>query len=193
MTMDAEHLSILKRRASELSKRPVKEDPSAWLDVLEVAVAGRRLGLEVRHVQQIVPNQGMCRLPQEGGALLGLVNSRGSAVPVADLAALLGDSEPDAGRDFIVLIDGASPVGVLVDAVSIVRRVHAHDVRARSSGPPGDVLERGLTPDDLVVLDGDVLLADPRLHHRSGHEHLPEHPMISDKSLQERHAPHDHR
>lgn len=179
MTNHTDQLALLQRRASELAKRPLVEDRTPSVELLEVSVAGRRLGFEGRHIQQILPNNGMCRLPRNSGALLGLVAARGSAVPVADLGALLGDSEPKRERGFIVLIDGPAPVGLLVDEVSSVRRVPAHDVRARPTGSPGGELERGLTLDGLVVLDTDLLLVDPRLYPHSDHEHSGDAPAHS--------------
>lgn len=185
---------LLRRRAAELAKRPEDEDRRPVVELLVVVLDGRRLGLEGRHVQQIVPNQGLCRLPGDSGALTGLIAARGAAVPVADLGSLLVGSAPDLSRGLVVLIDGGSPVvGVLVDEVEAVVRVPADDIRPRPEPWSSGAAERGITPDDVVVVDTVGLLADPRL--------LPEpaSPLGTTSAparsniVRESHGQHDHR
>lgn len=193
MTADTDTRALLRRRAAELAQRPPGEDRTPSLDLLVVVVGGRRLGFESHRVQQILPNQGLCRLPAECDALLGLVPARGVAVPVADLGSLLTGSAPDRERPYLVLIDGAAPLGLLVDEVTTVLRLPTHEVRARPEASPGTSMERGMTPDDVVVLDVDLLLTDPRVQPRPDHERPPEPATPAPGTLQENHAHLDHR
>lgn len=187
MTRAEETATVLRRRTAALARPHAEPDQDPTSDVLVVTVAGRRVGLDGRHVSQVLPGRGLCRLPHGCGALTSLVSSRGSAVPVADLGLLLGEEARDS-RSYVVLLEGDLPsVGVLVDAVHEVRAVpdpHVRPVAGRDD--PG--VEVGVTPDGLVVLDVPRLLADPRLHPRGS---APDHTLTPHP--QESHVSDDHR
>lgn len=157
--------AVLRRRSVELAKQPVVEEQVPSRDLLLVRIGEARFGLDVSHVRQIVRNRSLCALPAGGGDLIGLVAARGEVVPVADLGSLLNLEQVVASRPYVVVVGGAlSSVGLLVDEVSAVVRVAENDVR----GTPGDgSVENGITPDGVVVLDAESLLADPRLNHRA--------------------------
>lgn len=180
--------AVLRRRTAALARPAVEPGRVATSDVLVVTVAGRELGLDGRHVSQVLPGRGLCRLPHGCGALTSLVSSRGSAVPVADLGRLLG-SEGSGSRSFVVLLTGdAPPVGVLVDAVHEMRAIAVTDVHPVPGALESTGVEVGMTADGLVVLDVARLLADPRLH---PHSSTPDHPRTPHP--QENHVSDDHR
>ncbi|QLG13046.1 chemotaxis protein CheW (plasmid) [Deinococcus sp. D7000] len=54
----------------------------------------RLLALPTRVVRQVVPVGALSPLPATGGSLLGLAPAQGRAVPVVNLAALLGVGRP---------------------------------------------------------------------------------------------------
>lgn len=179
--------AVLRRRSVELARPLTAADDTPTSDVLVVTAAGRRLGLDGRHVSQVLPGRGLCRLPHGCGALTALVPAGNGAVPVADLGRLLGATAEDSRR-YVVLLEGdAPPVGVLVDAVHEVRAIADRDVRPAPDAREG-ALETGITPDGLVLLDLPRLMADPRLHPRSSASDVPptSHP-------QESHVSDDHR
>lgn len=180
--------AVLRRRASVLARPLTKADHTPTSDVLVVTVAGRSLGLDGRHVSQVLPGDGLCRLPHGSGALTALVPARGGTVPVADLGVLLGATAEDS-RAYVVLLEGdAPPVGVLVDAVHEMRPVADSDVRPAPVTSGDGALETGITPDGLVLLDLARLLADPRLHPRSSSD-----TPTSPAPPQENHVQDDHR
>jgi chemotaxis signal transduction protein len=156
---------ILARRARELA-RPADPEPSGELvELLVVAVEnGARYALETRHVRAIVRNRGLARLPVGSGSLLGVIATRGDAVPVADLASLLDSARPDPHRRFVVVIDGAAPpLGLLVDEAQTVLHVPRARLRRGTrtdSSAPGVTV---LVPGGIVLLDAEAVLADPRL------------------------------
>jgi len=173
MTASPAHLSVLQRRAAELARPLADEDQTPVVDLVVVAVAGRRLAFRSGSVRQILRNGPLCRLPQGCGALIGLIAVQGSAVPVADLHSLLEDAAPDAGRPLIVLLDGPAPVGVLVDEALSVLSLRAREIRPRPPGSPSDSAEHGVTPDGVVVLDAETLLANRRLHPQPTSDQFP--------------------
>lgn len=179
---------ILRTRAELLARRPEQAESRPTRELLVVGVDGRRLGLEVQRVHQVLPNPGLCRLPAGSGELLGLVPARDGVVPVADLASMLGGAR-DGHRPFVVLLEGSAPVGLLVDAVEGVDIVEQRDVLPRRDGAAASAAERAITREGVVVLDTGVLLRHPGLtthpdHHPASVRSMPE---------QETHAPHDDR
>lgn len=132
----------------------------ATVEVVTVRVGARRYALEARHISRILRNSHLCRLPEDGGELVGLVVAGGEAVPVADLGSLLGLSGPDRSRPFLVLLGGADlPLGLLADEVESFG--HAVEATANESPDQTAPVERGITADGVVLLDGDALLAHP--------------------------------
>lgn len=171
-------LQLLERRAVALAE-PIDVGPQGpTLEILTVTLeGGRAYALETRHIAQILRNTRLCRLPAEGGELIGLTLVKGAAVPVADLGALLELSPPDPSRPFVLLLDGGHlPLGLLVDDVVSFGQLTEAEVRP-SAGEAADTrpVERGVTAGGLVLLDVDLLLAHARLK-RSGRTDRP-HPL----------------
>jgi chemotaxis signal transduction protein len=158
--VDAE---LLEQRAAELAVPFEPEDDTDLLDVVTVrVVGGGRYAFETRHVRRVVRNTGLCRLPGAAGKLLGLVLVNGDAVPVMDLAASLGLTQPDRTRAFVLLLDGGHPpLGLLVDEVESSRRLARAELTEVIDEPDGErSVERGITEDGVVLLDVELLLAD---------------------------------
>jgi purine-binding chemotaxis protein CheW len=157
---------ILERRARHLA-RPLEQAPdAAALDLLVVQVAPEgRFGLDVGAVLHIVHNEQLARLPGASRALVGVTVIQGEAIPVADLAHLVGLGAPRRQRPFVVVVGGAAgPVGLLVDQVVDVVAVPEHELRLLPGAPEGrGSLQRRVTPDGVVLLDTSALLADERL------------------------------
>jgi chemotaxis signal transduction protein len=154
---------LLERRAVALAQRPTQESVVASLEVVTVCVGGRRYAVEVRHISRILRTSHLCRLPEEGGELVGLVVAGGAAVPVADLGSMLGLTGPDRTRPFVVLLDGTDlPLGLLVDEVESFGHVVEMAAIASPDVPDQTApVERGITSDGAVLLDADALLAHP--------------------------------
>ena len=155
---------VLRRRAADLARPPAADDAPRTA-VVVVEVAGRRYALETGFVRQVVHNRGARRLPASATALVGLAQVRGDAVPLVDLAALLGLDDADLGRELVVVLDGRHPpLGLLVDAVLAADTVPDDDLTT-SPGAAGDAssLERAVLPDGVVLLDAETLLLDHRV------------------------------
>lgn len=162
---------LMERRAAALATAPqdAREGDTAGVVIVSVA-GGRRYAVQLEHVRRVVRNTGLCRLPASASELVGLVIVKGEAVPVADLGAVLGVSGTDAARPLVVVLDnGSSPLGLLVDEVIEAAQLPVGDVRRRDQHvSEGTALEVGIGPDGVVLLDGDLLLDDVRLNSRAG-------------------------
>lgn len=154
--------AVLDERARRLARQGPGTEAAPAVEALVVVAGGTRYALETRHVREVVRFAELRRLPAGAGLLRGLVAARGEAVPVADLAELLGGTEPAGAPTFVVVIDGpAAPVGLLVEEASDVIAVPAALLTRRDSGTASP--ELGVTPDGSVVLDALTVLRDPRL------------------------------
>ncbi len=85
--------------------------PSRFLIVVCDA-DGRRVALPAERVQALAPVPALTRVPGAPAALAGLTERRGAALPVLDLARLLGAGTTPPGR--MVLAEAGEPVGLLV-------------------------------------------------------------------------------
>lgn len=167
MSSLAEKQQLLERRAVKLARevRAGSDVPAPELSTFITLVSeDQRYAIEARYVVRILRNEKLCRLPGEAGELVGLVMAGGEAVPVADLASLLGVSLPDRSRPFVVLIDGLGPpLGLLADEIKS-DRMSAAGLGIAVMGSDADAcLERGVIADGTVLLDTARLLSDQRL------------------------------
>ncbi|MEZ4502904.1 MAG: chemotaxis protein CheW [Dehalococcoidia bacterium] len=108
---------------------------------------------DIQSAREIVPFEGVTRLPSLASWALGVMRIRGEVVPVADLCARLTGSEPDASRerigDRVIVVEvGEEVVGVLVDAVSEVLRVPSSQVQ-----PPPALIGAGSYVEGVIHVD----------------------------------------
>jgi purine-binding chemotaxis protein CheW len=92
-------------------------------EVLIVDAGGDRLALLATEVQEIIRPPVLTRVPHSPPNLLGVANLRGLVLPVVSLAGLLGSKPQAETRSTrVVVVNGLSPVGLLVDAVTSLTR-----------------------------------------------------------------------
>lgn len=127
--------------------------------VLVFRLAGEEFGVEIGAVREIVPvPERITRLPQAHAALTGVVNLRGTVLPLIDTRRRFG--LPARGVDetaqVLVLETGGAPVGFVVDTVVEVLRADPALIRpapgdpSRHPGPVSDLI--GLPEGRLVLL-----------------------------------------
>ena len=127
--------------------------------LLYLAVAGHRFCLRLGDVERLLPLMQVQRVPEGPDYLLGLMNLRGEAVPVLDLARRLNlpAAAPYSLDTPVVLVSlGTLRAGLVVDEVQGVRAVPRAALR-------GDALFRdGLPPvlSAVTSAEGTTLLLD---------------------------------
>lgn len=109
------------------------------MKALTFALRGQAYGLPIEPVREIIGLGEVTPVPMMPAYLRGVMNLRGSVVPVIDLAArlALGPAQ-DSERSCILIVecpadDGVHLVGVLVDAVQEVLRFEASALAAAPS------------------------------------------------------------
>jgi purine-binding chemotaxis protein CheW len=89
-------------------------------------------GIDILRVQEIKSSGAITPIPNTPGHLRGVMNLRGTIIPVVDLRARLGmaEAEPSYFTAIVVIAVGAKIVGLIVDSVSDVVSIPPTDVQA---------------------------------------------------------------
>ena len=117
------------------------------MQVVSFKVGQEHYGIDIQLVREIRAWQVATPLPNTPPFVRGVMNLRGTIVPVLDLRARFGQgtTEPSAAHVIIVVAIGTRIVGILVDAVSDIVTLPKGDIK------PVPIME-GSAADDC--LDG---------------------------------------
>jgi purine-binding chemotaxis protein CheW len=117
----------MEQRSTALSTTPAQERPLQASQYLTFALGGEMFAVGILNVKEIIEYGNLTQIPLMPPFIRGVINLRGSVVPVIDLAARFGGSASTPGRrSCIVIVEVAGDdgvrhdIGVLVDAVSEV-------------------------------------------------------------------------
>jgi purine-binding chemotaxis protein CheW len=118
-------------RAEARADQPQPHADGAAGEFLTFALGGEEYGVEILKVQEIRGYDAPTRLPDAPDYIRGVVNLRGTIVPVVDMRVKFRLANADCGPTtvMIVLHLGARVVGMVVDSVSDVVRLDAAQVR----------------------------------------------------------------
>lgn len=123
--------------------RPAEADAAAALpgrtkQYVTFLVGDRAYGVDIVLVREIKQWSPTTTLPNQPHYMRGVLNLRGTIVPVHDLRARFGGGLTEAAETHVVVIVwiGEQTVGVLVDAVSDIISVSSEEIRPV---PPSDV------------------------------------------------------
>lgn len=148
-------LEVLRARAQALAVPQVGVLEDERDPLLVFAVGDARVGIARARVREVLPPGPVAGLPAEAGAVIGLRATRRDLLPVIEATAVVGAGTlPPPHRCHVVALDGAEPLGVLVEAVLGLVPAPATLLTATTSN--GFTL--GVTTDHLVVLDADGVL-----------------------------------
>lgn len=164
----AERARILHQRAVELARKDERPDED-WVltDVLDFTLAGQSFAVESAFVREVLQLRQLTPLPNIPDFIAGITSVRGHIFAVYDLRRFF--AMPTEGiTDFdrlILLRTPALEIGVLADAIREVRPISM----GRLDKPPSPFPQMrpehyvGIGENNLIVLDAQGLLADPRL------------------------------
>lgn len=119
-------------------------------------VEGRSYAVDIMCVREIKAWTETTRLPHQPDYMRGVLNLRGSIVPVQDLRSRFGMGETDANGNHVVVIVVIEDrlLGILVDTVSDILTVDAGQIKAIPQGSVNvgeDFLEGLVNTDDGMV------------------------------------------
>lgn len=153
--------------------RPAPAAPGAVRQVLTFALAGTEYGLDILKVREIRAWEPVTPLPNTPPYVKGVINLRGSVVPIIDLRVRLGLEPRAYGPRTVVIVVNLHPgqapgergkvVGMVVDAVCDEHTLNEALISAPPDlgGPIGGALVAGLVEVQgrlIVLLDSDRLL-----------------------------------
>ena len=160
--------TLLKQRARDLARVPEKvAQTSGMIEVVEFELSGERYAFELAHVREVCALREITPVPCTPDFVVGIVNLRGKILTVIDLRKFF--ALPAAGitqlNQIVILEDGRTRVGILVDAISRAQSVPVEKLQASLptlGGIRTDYL-RGVTPAQMAVLDAARILTDERI------------------------------
>jgi purine-binding chemotaxis protein CheW len=109
----------------------VDEAPAQYLTF---ALGGEMFAVGILNVKEIIEYGNLTEIPMMPAFIRGVINLRGSVVPVIDLSARFGGRSSVAGRRTCIVIvevqseDTRHDIGVMVDAVSEVLEIPGSEI-----------------------------------------------------------------
>ncbi len=146
----------------------VTVEPSRYLTF---TLNGEAYALDIFHVTEILEHRHLTVVPMMPDFIRGVINLRGRAVPVVDLAIRFACGATTIGRRTSIVIvhssasdEGGQDIGVLVDTVNKVVDFAAEDIEpapAFGAGIRADYISGMAKRDDdfIIVLDIDRVLS----------------------------------
>lgn len=104
---------------------------TSTLEVLAFRLGQEEYGVDILTVQEIRGHDALTRIAGAPGFIQGVINLRGTIVPIVDLRPHFGIDEGSLGHATAVIILGlaGSTFGMVVDSVSDVVRIGPGDIR----------------------------------------------------------------
>jgi purine-binding chemotaxis protein CheW len=96
-------------------------------------------GIDLLSIREIIPIRGSTRLPKAPDFVAGLMNVRGTIVTVMDLSRRLGGAGVAEDASVVLVEHGSKLVGVAVDEVTEVLRIHPDEIEPPGGGEQGQV------------------------------------------------------
>ena len=100
-------------------------DIASQAEFVTFFTGGQSFSIDIRQVREIRRWSAVTPLPHSPAEVLGVMNLRGSVIPIFDLAVRFGlDRTPDNPRNVVVIAaHGSQTVGLLVESVSEILSV----------------------------------------------------------------------
>jgi purine-binding chemotaxis protein CheW len=144
-------------------------DEDATNQYLTFLLAGEEYGVDILKVQEIRGWEQPTMLPNTVDYVLGVINLRGTVVPIIDLRRRFSMEKSQFGQTTVVVVvkvssaDKERIVGIVVDAVSEVYNVHDEQIRPAPDlgGAISTEFVKGLVTLDekmIILLDIDKLI-----------------------------------
>ncbi|HXE37962.1 MAG TPA: chemotaxis protein CheW [Azonexus sp.] len=112
----------------------VAKSDEAPAQYLTFSLSGEMFGVGILNVKEIIEYGNLTEIPMMPAFIRGVINLRGSVVPVIDLSARFGGKSTEVGRRTCIVIvevpdeDTRHDIGIIVDAVSEVLEIPASEI-----------------------------------------------------------------
>lgn len=164
---DEQRDAILAWRAAQLAAPPPPPAPADAFEAVVFALGDEHYAFPSTQVREVRPPGDLTPLMCTSAFVAGLVNVRGRVVPVLDLGPLFGlPGTGESAQAVMLLSCPRGDVGILTSNRPALRQLRAGELGGLPAGAAAGLAAayvRGVTPDTVVVLDAERLLADQRL------------------------------
>ena len=135
---------------------------------LSFNLGNQTFAIGILHIKEIIEFGNLSSVPMMPEFIRGVINLRGSVVPVVDLAVRFGRAQAEIGRRTCIIIlevgEAHQDMGVIVDSVNEVLEIRGADIEAPPSFGAGIRSEfiAGMARHDtgfIILLDADRLLS----------------------------------
>lgn len=122
----------------DLTESPVNTQNA--LQLIAFSIGEQTYGVEITTVREIRAWNGATPLPNTRDYVRGVINLRGTIVPIFDLRARFGEGRTSPTKNHVVVVMsvGEKWVGLLVDAVSDILTIDKGDIHAVPEGNSND-------------------------------------------------------
>ena len=133
-------------------------------------LAEEEYGVDILRVQEIIGYKGFTKIPRVADFIKGVLNLRGTVVPVVDLRRKFAMDEKDYDKFTVIMIVEVAGrvIGIIVDAVSDVVSLDSDDIQPtpRFSEKIRTEFIKGMGRKEdkfIILLDIDKVLSDEEL------------------------------
>ena len=159
---------ILKARARGLAKE-TKDEAAAeeQIQIIEFSLAHERYAVESRYVREVYPLKDLTAVPCAPPFVSGIINVRGQILSVIDIKKFF--ELPEKGltdlNKVIIIHNDAMEFGILADVILGIRTIPLGDIQPSLPTLRGirEQYLKGVTPERMVLLDAEKLLADKNI------------------------------
>ena len=132
----------------------------AAVEYLTFRIDREEYAIDIRQVREIREHQAPTRIVDAPPFMTGVINLRGTIVPILDLRARLGfEPRNDAERVVVILSLEETPLGVVVDGVNDVVALPPADIRPAPE-PVQSRTEAGFVRGIATLADRMLVVAD---------------------------------
>jgi purine-binding chemotaxis protein CheW len=165
---------ILEERARALARAPAASETGEVLEMIAFGLGAERYLLEAKYAREVARLVDFTPVPGAADFVVGVTNLRGDVVCVIDLRKFFNLADRALTDLSRVIAIGAETTefGILADQVFDVSVLSTKDILPAPQAVAGVGREYllGVMCDASIVLDGAVLLHDPRLYVEHGEE-----------------------
>jgi purine-binding chemotaxis protein CheW len=158
---------ILKKRAEKLAVSLAEKSGGEVLDVIVFRLGEERYAIESRYILEVYPLKELTPLPNLPPFVCGITNIRRRIVSVIDLKIFFDISKKEKNRldKIIILANAFMEFAVLTDEVEGVSQIPKASIQTSllTLTEMRQEFLKGLTTDQLIILDGEKLLNDKKL------------------------------
>lgn len=157
---------MLEERTRRLAQPIVETGGAESIEMVVLPVDRERYGIAMRYVLEVLRDVNVAPVPGLPDIVAGVVNRRGTILPVFDLRRLFDRPAASVSKATVVVLGGdRAEFGLLADSGTEIAAVSPSEIVADAlfSADKGAGIVMGTTPNAVVVLDGDALMKDQRL------------------------------